>query len=362
MNSMRKNFPENFVRHLLLFLLANSISLYASSQSAELFSSDEILEFTLSCDMKALMKDRDVKSDYHQAIVKYDQDGEAFEIPLKIKTRGHFRKMRENCNYPPIRLNFAKATTPENSIFKDQDKTKLVTPCRGEEYVIQEYLVYKLYNLITPLSFKARLVKVVYHDNVKDKSTDPLFGILLEEEKQLAKRNNMEAIEKYQLKPKNLRKEEFLKFAVFQYMIGNTDWGIEYMQNIKYLKNDDNVIPHLVPYDFDHAGIVRAPYANPAPELKLSTTLQRRYRGYCIEDMNEFQEVFQTFISLKDEFYAIYEDNPLLDEKYIKRTIKFLDDFYEIINDPKKAERYFTYPCDPFGTGNVIIRGLREID
>jgi hypothetical protein len=77
---------------------------------------------------------------------------------------------------------------------------------------------------------------VVYHDNVKDKSTDPLFGILLEEEKQLAKRNNMEAIEKYQLKPKNLRKEEFLKFAVFQYMIGNTDWGIEYMQNIKYLK------------------------------------------------------------------------------------------------------------------------------
>jgi hypothetical protein len=145
-------------------------------------------------------------------------------------------------------------------------------------------------------------------------------------------------------------------------MIGNTDWGIEYMQNIKYLKNDDNVIPHLVPYDFDHAGIVRAPYANPAPELKLSTTLQRRYRGYCIEDMNEFQEAFQTFISLKDEFYAIYEDNPLLDEKYIKRTIKFLDDFYETINDPKKAKRDFTYPCDPFGTGNVIIRGLREID
>jgi hypothetical protein len=109
MNSMRKNFPENFVRHLLLFLLANSISLYASSQSAELFSSDEILEFTLSCDMKALMKDRDVKSDYHQAIVKYDQDGEAFEIPLKIKTRGHFRKMRENCNYPPHTSQFCQS-------------------------------------------------------------------------------------------------------------------------------------------------------------------------------------------------------------------------------------------------------------
>ena len=78
--------------------------------------------------------------------------------------------------------------------------------------------------------------------------------------------------------------------------------------------------------------------------------------------MSEFDEVFEFFNALKEDFYAIYNDNPLLDEKYIKRTIRFLDDFYTIINDPKKAKRDFTYPCDPNGTGNVIIRGLREID
>ena len=48
--------------------------------------------------------------------------------------------------------------------------------------------MYKLYNLITPKSFKARLVKVTMDDASKKKIA-PFYGILLEDEKQMAQRN-----------------------------------------------------------------------------------------------------------------------------------------------------------------------------
>ena len=76
-------------------------------------------------------------------------------------------------------------------------------------------------------------------------------------------------------------RDHFLKMAVFQFMIGNTDWSVPYLQNIKFITKDSTKAPLTVPYDFDHAGIVSAPYALPAEELEMSSVLERRYRGYC---------------------------------------------------------------------------------
>ena len=335
------------------------ISTNLHAQTSALFESDEVLEFTLKFDRRALMKDRGDDPQYHQATIEYQEGSIDFEIPLKIKTRGNFRKMPSNCKYPPIFLNFKKSVTPENSVFKPQDKTKLVTPCVGDNYVINEYLVYKLFDLISPMGFGARLVKVTYHDNVKDKSTEPLFGILLEEKKQLRKRFDAKMIEKKGYKPVSTSKKEYLTMTVFQYLIGNTDWSVQYQHNIVLLANESTSLPITVPYDFDHAGIVQAPYAKPAPELRMSSTRERSYRGYCMQSLYELQPTFEKFNQLKEDFYAIYQNNELLSDGYKKQTIKFLDNFYEIINDPKKAELEFIgKPCDPNGTNKIIIKGL----
>ncbi len=332
----------------------------AQSQSTGLFDSDEIMEFTLRGDLKTLFRDRGDDSQYYPATIYYTNVNDTFNIPIKIKTRGHFRKISANCTYPPILLNFAKSTTPENSVFYGQDKMKLVTPCRGDQYVIHEYLVYKLYNLITPKSFKARLVKVTYQDTVKNKSTGPYYGMLLEEEDQMAKRNQSISLDKIGFRPEHTQKEDFLKMAVFQYMIGNTDWSVQYLQNIKLISVDSISWPSVVPYDFDHAGIVRTPYAKPAEELKMNSTLERRYRGYCISEMNQYTEIFSLFNQLKEDFYAVYEGNPLLSSGYQKQTLKFLELFFDTINDPVKAQKEFSYPCNKYGTGNVVIKGLRK--
>ena len=324
-----------------------------------LFATDDILEIRLSGDVRSLMDDRATDSKYHPLTLSYQDGGNSYKVAVRVKTRGHFRRDRANCTYPPLMLNFSKkADLPVP--FTNQDKIKLVTPCRAEKYVVQEYLVYKLYNLVTPKSLKARLAKVVYDDTVKGKTTQPLYGILLEDDDEMASRNGAVVTEKKTVRPESTQKSDFLKMAVFEYLIGNTDWSVQYLQNVKLIAKDSISVPSTVAYDFDHAGIVNAPYAKPAPELMLASTSTRRYRGFCLADMTAFKEVFAFYNELKGSIYGIYSGNPLLDEKYIKSTLKFLDDFYTTINDPKKAQREFLYPCDKDGTGNVVIKGLQN--
>lgn len=347
------------MKQALLFLLCFFQVMIALCQSSHFFDDDEVIVLTLRGDMKTLFRDRGEDPQYHPVTLQYKTETDSINIPVRIKTRGHFRKLPSNCKYPPLWLNFKQSSIPPNSIFEGLDKVKLVTPCQGEKYVIHEYLVYKMYNLITPMSFKARLVKVILQDTVKNKSLDPYYTILLEEETQMAMRNQSTSIEKIGLRPEVIQKEDFLKMAVFEYMIGNTDWSVQFQQNIKLIKADAVSLPIAIPYDFDHAGIVRAPYANPAPELKLRSTLDRRYRGYCMPDMSQFTAVFEMFNQLKDDFYALYDGNPLLSSSYQRQTLKFLDDFYKTINDPKKARNAFSYPCNKSGTGNIVIKGLK---
>lgn len=344
----------------LLFLLCCTTGHTQLNDFSEgkLFSTEEVLEIRLSGNIHELMNDRDDDSQYHPITLSYAKEDNLVSIPIKVKTRGHFRLKQGNCAYPPLLLNFSKKKESPYPLFSGQDKVKLVTPCKKDKYVVQEYLVYKLYNLITPKSFNARLVKVVYEDTLKRKMTSPLFGILLEEEDQMAKRNNTVIIDKKSMRPEQTNSNDFLKMAVFEYLIGNTDWSVQYLQNIKLIASDSLHIPSTVPYDFDHAGIVRATYAKPAQELQLPSTLTRRYRGPCITDMAQFEKVFSLFNELKGKIYGVYTACPFLEESYVKATVKYLDEFYKTINNPKEAQIEFTYPCNKSGTGNVVIMGL----
>ena len=344
----------------LFFLCIIFISNHITGQINTLFESDQIIDLTFDGPFKDVFKDRGELSSYHKVTVIYQAGRINEKSPVKIKTRGNFRRLATNCKYPPLLLNFSKNKQPKNTLFSGQNKLKLVTSCRGSEFVIQEYLVYCLYNLITPYSFKAQLVNVTYKDAIKEKIINKSYGILLEDEKQMAERNEAKILKQLKLSPLAIQRQKFLKMAVFEYLIGNTDWSIQYQQNIKLIQTNPSSLPISVPYDFDHAGIVRAPYAKPPPALKMRNTLERRYRGFCVASINEFTTVFDEFNRLRESIYALYVNNTLLDQKYIEKTVSFLDGFYETINDPLKAEQAFLYPCDKSGTGNVVIKGLKK--
>ncbi len=338
----------------------NNTPSYKTISEKDLFESDEILPITLKGNIRDLLNDRGETPTYHPVTLSYkNKDSSEVNIPVQMKTRGHFRKLKANCKYPPLLINFPKDVDRLSTVFSGQNKLKLVTPCAGEDYVIREWLVYKIYNLITPMSFRARLVRIDLDDDKSKKQAAPFYGFLIEDEKQMAARNKAVAVDQ-KLRPEQTRQDVFLTMAVFQYLVGNTDWSVQYLQNIKLLKTDSFTQLITVPYDFDHSGIVDAPYAQPAEELLMKSVQERRYRGYCMTDLKVFENPIALFNKFKSDIYNLFTNCSLLDAKYIKSITKYLDEFYATINNPKSWQKDFAYPCDKNGTGNVVIKGLRE--
>lgn len=366
---------QNCVRHcvalgcmLVLFIAGSGAQITskvpdlspAPSESG-LFETDEVLNFTLSGSMHKLLKNRFGKPKNYPLALSYTKaDSSEETIPVEVRTRGHFRRLKGNCLYPPLLIQFSAEGAHPSSIFREQKKLKLVMPCdKDDAYIVREWLVYKLYNLVTPKSFRARLVLVKLEDDQSQKQAPPFYGILLEDVNQMAKRNQSFPIER-KMKPQQIQTDAFLSMAVFEYLIGNTDWSVQFLQNIKLMVTDSTAVPIAVPYDFDHAGIVNASYARPAEELKLYSIRERRYRGYCVADLKKFENVITQYNLIKNDVYRVYTGCKLLDAKYLKSTIQYLDAFYETISNPKVWQKEFAYPCDPNGTGNVVIQGLKE--
>jgi len=341
---------------LIFFALRIDICL---AQSEDLFGKSEILQISIHGKLSELINNRTGRAEYFPIYISYQSDDSTeISIPLRSRTRGNFRRMKENCSYPPLFLNFSEKN--ENGIFSSQNRIKLVMPCKEDKYILREYYVYKLYNLITPNSFRVRLVKVYLDDEtLRVRNRGPFYGFLLEEEEQMATRINMAPLKQQLIRPEQTVREDFLKMAMFEYLIGNTDWSVQYRQNVK-LTTDTLGMIYTVPYDFDHAGIVRASYAKPAAELKLSTTRERRYRGYCIENLEYYAETVAHFNDLRDSIYQIYTDSDMLEPRYIKTTVQYLDTFYKTLNNPRIFKREFQYPCNSSGTSNVVIKGLRN--
>ena len=127
-----------------------------------LFTSDEPLRLTLRADFKALFKNRDtLKVTPRPATLTFDPGGGAAPVTLGValETRGHYRLKPSTCPFPPLRVVFDSAKT-KGTPFAKQRALKLVTHCRNrnkqsEQYVLREYLAYRVYNLFTERSFRA---------------------------------------------------------------------------------------------------------------------------------------------------------------------------------------------------------------
>ena len=329
-------------------------------QTSTLFTDENILHFTLSVDLKDLLKDRGDEREYHPATVKYTTSSGGEEvINLKVRVRGKHRRDPNVCSFPPLLLNFPRKSI-HHTIFAGADKLKLVTNCTKEKYVIREYLVYKLYNIVTHQSFRVRLCKVVYEDTKDKMKTEQSYAFLIEEDDELAKRVNGTVMpDELIIRMDATDDRAMAKLALFQYMIGNTDWSVPFRHNIRLLWIDTYSKPIPVPYDFDYTGIVMPPYAKPPPEIGISSVRQRIFRGYGYSD-EIYKELVPFFNNRKNDFYQVYRGAGLVDEKYLKNTLKFLDEFYETINNPKDFNKYIVRAGQQNFKNNVKVKdGLK---
>ena len=334
--------------HSFSWLCAQEVSSGTDDLPTPLFQSDEPLFLTLSMDIKTVFRDIEEKEDHPAEITYTDQEGNQIKLPVKIKLRGNFRKDPVHCNFPPLRLNFSK-TTVKNTIFEGQDKIKLVTHCRSrkdlyEQNVLKEYLAYKLYYLFTEESFAVRLAHLSYVDTGGKIDTLEKMAFLLEPNQQLARRNGCEILKVEKIPQEHTNRHKINVMSVFQYMIGNTDWSVPALHNVVLLKEDPRALPITVPYDFDWCGLVNAPYAKPAEQLAIESVRTRLYRGFCRPDA-EVQLALDEFRQRKEEIYQTCRSVPFLSKKELDKIIKYMDQFFKTLENPKTVHLAFHKNC-----------------
>jgi hypothetical protein len=337
------------MRYLIsLVLLASSVS---AQEPDPLFQSDEILQVTIEGPLSTLIKEKS-KEDYLLGFFRYTEaDGSPVEFDLKLRARGNFR--HDNCDYPPVRLNFKKSQT-KNTLFDKQDKMKLVVHCnRRAEYhqiVLQEYLAYRVLNTLTDLSLRVRLLQVTYVDSDEQWRSEPRYAFLIEHKDRVAKRLGLKELSVPGTTVAQIDPEYLNLTSVFQYFIGNTDFspiaaapGDDCCHNYILFQSEGAPITAM-PYDFDQSGFVDAPYANANPKFRLRTVKQRLYRGRCVN--NDYVEgSVQLFRDKRDEIYALVDQQEGFSDRTRKDLINFIDRFYKLVEEPKDIEASLLKKC-----------------
>lgn len=332
--------------------LTSSARLASGSQAARtsgtlppLFTSHDVLELTLGADFDRLKKDRNEDSEYQSGVLTLAaDDGSTRQIEVKVRTRGRFRL--KACRFPPLRLNLPKREL-RGTVFDGQDRIKLVTHCRGghgdEQNLLEEYLVYRTYNVITDLSFRVRLARITYVDTSGEDDPTTRYAFFIEEANAIAERVGGMILRLNQVHPEHLSARESARMALFQYMVGNTDWSMVFFHNVELLRTPEKLhVP--VPYDFDWAGLVSPAYAKPDASLDIRSVRQRLYRGFCRPEI-DFSDLYQEFLSLRPEIERIYHDVEGLGEDEREDALMYLSEFYEIIGSESLARRRIEESC-----------------
>ena len=327
---------------LVACLLANSflINAQAPIDSVKLFTDDQLIEMTLTTDIRQLQTEKKEEAYQPASIECRFPDSSVIKEDIRLYARGKFR--RENCTIPPIMLNFHNPASKLNQL----GKLKLVIGCGSraddEQLILKEYLCYKIYNLLEEKSFRVRLLKVNYRDSKGKMKPFSQYAFLLEDDSELAHRNNCVKGDEKIAHTESTHRSTMTTVAVFEYLISNGDWSVPVGHNIKliYGKINDQVAPYPVPYDFDHSGFVNAGYALPNELLGTEKVTERVYRGFP-RTMEELQTVFEVYKKQKENIISVIRNFTLLKERARNEAITYLEEFYQTINDRRKIQDIF---------------------
>jgi hypothetical protein len=236
-----------------------------------------------------------------------------------------------------------------------------VTHCQDdrdeyEQYVLLEYLIYRVYNTLTPLSFRVRLARITYEDSEGDRDTVTRYGFLIEHEEAVAERTGWTSIVAPLVPPDVIDPEDLALIGVFQYMIGNPDWSAfqagpgnsECCHNTKPMGTPVGPV-FSVPYDFDLSGLLNTRYANRLysgnlEKLGLRNVRQRRFRGLC-RSAAFWPAIFTSFIEGRTEIEQLFRGQEGLEPDVLEEALEYIGDFYDVIDDEGRVRREFERHC-----------------
>ena len=330
------------MRWLAVLLLLSG----AAANAAPLFEHDEVLDISLAGPLSRVIDDSEDRNEYPFTLTV---EGAAVGVDMRVRGISRVRV----CKFPPLRLDFSSSDA-SGTAFAGQRRLKVVTHCKGsadyEQNVLEEYAAYRIFNVLSNVSFRVRLARIRYIDTADPGGTDLVrHAFFIESKRDMAERNAGSVIEVRRVTKNYLDQNQIALAYIFQYLIGNTDWSL-----VRALDEDTCCHNGLlvgieerhfyVPYDFDLAGLVNARYAKPDRSLRIRRVTQRRYRGYCMP-REALRDALQAVLGYREEILRVIEELPHLSEKDIKSRRRYLEDFFESAADEDKLLSKFESRC-----------------
>ncbi len=332
---------KHFFVVAILYFIAAGAAAQKSVDRIQFFADSTFVNATFTVNMNRVIS-HGVKVGYTFPAAFSCRLGDSIDVndKISVEIRGHFR--RGYCYLPPLKLIFNSDANAQLSFLKS---LKLVSACKPspeyEQYIFREYLIYKIYNLITEYSFNVRLLNLNYQDSAARKKVITEHAFLIEDIKDVAKRNDCTEWAKTKVATEMTDRKQMTIVALFEYMIGNTDWAVPVSHNTKLLlPKEAGARPLVVPYDFDYSGLAGTDYAIPDEKLGIESVQERLYRGFS-RTMEELNEALAVFKAQKENIYATINNFKLLDRTSKNEMTNYLDGFFNMINNPASVREAF---------------------
>jgi hypothetical protein len=322
----------------------------AAQQPKPLFAANEPIHIVIQAPLSSLSRNRSSNNVVQGTLT--DPSGQV--LPISLNARGITRRATDICDFPPLRVRFTSAP-PATSLFAGQTKLKLVTHCKNapsfQQYVLLEYSAYRMYNLLTPHSFRVRLANIDYRDE-NGRPIVSRVGYFLEDLGDVARRNGTKETHAPEMIPAaDLTSADAARYGLFQHMLANHDWsmragpaGSDCCHNAELIGPLGPGTAIVIPYDFDFSGYVNAPYATPPDALHISSVRQRVYRGYCIHNADALAAARQ-MRDAKPQLIAAITSTPGLEQRTQARAIAFLDGFFADIASDEAVNSQLLRRC-----------------
>jgi hypothetical protein len=314
------------------YSLAQTANADSSKKSFRLFEDDKIVEITLRFDLTTYMRSKP-KDEYLKAnITIHLSKTDSINKDIGLKTRGIFRN--QYCAFAPIELNIKKAGFGYSDLDKIS-KLKMVPQCSfnkiNEDYVLREYIAYKLFNVMTDTSFRVRLLTVNYIDTQKKRKPIKQYAFFIEPAEMLAARTNCSQVKLKTLNQKSIVPKIMDRLAIFNFMIGNYDWSVPGQHNVSVIKplsfDPLGGLGIAIPHDFDWTGLVNPSYAIPTEEIGIENVRERKFFGIC-RTKEVYKQELNVFLEKRNEFYKVINEFSYVTNQVKKDMTGYLDGFF----------------------------------
>jgi hypothetical protein len=332
------------------------LGLFTSAAAADaqpLFRSDAVLEVTLTTNLRDLLRVRDsTKLAWHAADFAWVDGGDTARVAVEVRARGHFRRQRGNCDFPPIMVRLPRRDA-RGTVLQGNPRVKLTTPCRPgsdeyQQYILAEYGVYRSYQLLHDAAPRTRLARITYRDSADRIKPITVTAFFTEIDEEVARATSITLRDQMKgARFSDVHAPTLQSLALFEFMVGNTDWSLGGLHNI-YILQDSTGVVYPVAYDWDWSGLVHTRYSVPDYRLPIKRVTERHYMGPC-HTLEEWAPTFTRFRDARPALTAVWDSIPGLSAARKAQSLKYLEEFWRILDSPRDLRATVLRTCRPDG-------------